>query len=114
MRVIEHPILVFAWGPVQILNFTIALAIIGVILTIASALRIRGPQPVAYGHIQTLADLIDELPTERQDRIYWGHKYLYDSEYADADWDWDVDEKCFHAGTSSKPLASVKSDAFYA
>lgn len=30
----------------------------------------RGPQPVAFGHVQTLADLVDVwTPT-----MWWGHK----------------------------------------
>ncbi|EIW81688.1 hypothetical protein CONPUDRAFT_152606 [Coniophora puteana RWD-64-598 SS2] len=34
----------------------------------------RGPQPAAYGHFQTLANLIDVWPADGQDSMYWGHK----------------------------------------
>ena len=36
----------------------------------------NGPQPAAYGHIQTLVDLIDEYPSPSSTEkvLYWGHK----------------------------------------
>lgn len=37
-----------------------------------------GPQPAAYGHLQTLADLIDYWPP-RTGRIWWGDKTAYNS-----------------------------------
>lgn len=34
----------------------------------------RGPQPAAFGHIQTLADLIDDWKTDEKGRFWWGDK----------------------------------------
>src|ERR1700722_3745782 len=43
---------------------------VAVFVTFIAKRRPSGPQPAAYGHIQTLTDLVDEwLPT-----MYWGHK----------------------------------------
>ena len=43
---------------------------VAIFITFIAKRRPSGPQPAAYGHIQTLTDLVDEwLPT-----MYWGHK----------------------------------------
>lgn len=44
--------------------------IFATIATILANRRPHGPQPVAYGHIQTLADLIDVWTP----KMWWGHK----------------------------------------
>jgi len=103
------------WYPVQILNFSLALGVFTVILTLLALWRPRGPQPATYGHIQTLANLIDEWPAEGQKQIYWGHKGLYEPGCdEDMSSDWDVGEKWCHTGTSSEPLGTVKINALYA
>jgi hypothetical protein len=33
-----------------------------------------GPQPAAFGHLQTLADLVDDGGTGLTGRIFWGQK----------------------------------------
>ncbi|KIJ70408.1 hypothetical protein HYDPIDRAFT_23519 [Hydnomerulius pinastri MD-312] len=56
--------------PFQILNFAGALFIFSLSFTIIAFCRPKGPQPAAYGHVQTLANLIDEWsPT-----MWWGQK----------------------------------------
>ncbi|KAH7909421.1 hypothetical protein BJ138DRAFT_1114999 [Hygrophoropsis aurantiaca] len=81
---------------VQIWNLAMALLIFAVGCTIVALRRPRGPQPAAYGHIQTLANLIDEWsPT-----MWWGHKE-------------DGVPYC-HAGTSNHPLPDIKMDSVYA
>ena len=55
---------------VQILNYSGLLLIFSLTLTVIVLYRPKGPQPAAYGHVQTLANLIDEWsPT-----MWWGHK----------------------------------------
>ncbi|KAG1807972.1 uncharacterized protein BJ212DRAFT_1384723 [Suillus subaureus] len=44
----------------QIWNLCIALFIFACFFTFIALRRLRGPQPAAYGHIQTFANLIDE------------------------------------------------------
>ncbi|KAG1731491.1 uncharacterized protein EDB91DRAFT_1305767, partial [Suillus paluster] len=81
---------------VQISNLCIALLIFACVFTSASLRQPHGPQPATYGHLQTLANLVDEwLPM-----MWWGHKE-------------DGTPYC-HAGTSNHPLLGVKMDCVYA
>ncbi|KAG2126282.1 hypothetical protein DEU56DRAFT_891954 [Suillus clintonianus] len=79
----------------QIWNLSIALAIFACFFTVVVLHRPRGPQPAAYGHIQTLANLVDEWSPV----MWWGHKE-------------DGIPYC-HAGTSDHPLPDVKMDCVY-
>ncbi|KAG2737301.1 hypothetical protein P692DRAFT_201066770 [Suillus brevipes Sb2] len=87
-------------GPVmlinQIWNLCIALFIFASFFTFVALRRPRGPQPAAYGHVQTLANLVDEWSPV----MWWGHKE-------------DAIPYC-HAGTSDHPLPDVKMDCVYA
>src|SRR5258708_39056469 len=55
---------------VQIWNLCIALSIFACFFTLVTLRRPRGPQPAAYGHLQTLANLVDEWSPV----MWWGHK----------------------------------------
>ncbi|KAG1792498.1 uncharacterized protein HD556DRAFT_1272022 [Suillus plorans] len=80
----------------QIWNLCIALFIFACFFTFVALRRPSGPQPAAYGHLQTLADLVDEWSPV----IWWGHK-ANGIPYC-------------HAGTSDHPLPDVKMDCVYA
>ncbi|KAG1897956.1 uncharacterized protein F5891DRAFT_1191268 [Suillus fuscotomentosus] len=80
----------------QIWNLYIALFIFACFFTLIALRRPRGPQPAAYGHLQTLANLIDS-PLSHV--IWWGHK---------------ADGPVCHAGTSDHELQEVKMDCDYA
>ncbi|KAG2151790.1 hypothetical protein BD769DRAFT_1686615 [Suillus cothurnatus] len=80
----------------QIWNLSIALFIFSSFFTFAALRRPCGPQPAAYGHLQTLANLVDEWSPV----MWWGHKE-------------DGIPYC-HAGTSDHPLPDVKMDCVYA
>ncbi|KAG1790690.1 uncharacterized protein HD556DRAFT_1241976 [Suillus plorans] len=54
----------------QIWNLCIALFILACFFTVVALLRPHGPQPAAYGHLQTLANLVDEWSPV----MWWGHK----------------------------------------
>ncbi|KAG1801189.1 uncharacterized protein BJ212DRAFT_1210928, partial [Suillus subaureus] len=54
----------------QIWNLCIALFIFASFFTFVALRRPRGPQPAAYGHLQTLANLVDEWSPV----MWWGHK----------------------------------------
>ncbi|EIW81699.1 hypothetical protein CONPUDRAFT_143427 [Coniophora puteana RWD-64-598 SS2] len=94
----------------QYWNLSIAAAVLSAVFTVLVLLRPRGPQPAAYGHFQTLANLIDEWPDQgdEQSRLFWGHKGEYKEELDD-----DV-KTVFHAGTSEKPLETVRIGETYA
>lgn len=54
----------------QIFYLAFALFVFALALTFVARKRPHGPQPAAYGHLQTLANLVDEWsPT-----MWWGHK----------------------------------------
>ncbi|KAG1790689.1 uncharacterized protein HD556DRAFT_1310470 [Suillus plorans] len=80
----------------QIWNLCIALFIFACSFTFVALRRPCGPQPAAYGHLQTLANLMDEWSPV----MWWGHKE-------------DGIPYC-HAGTSDHPLPDVKMDCVYA
>lgn len=80
----------------QIWNLCIALLIFACFFTLVSLRRPHGPQPAAYGHLQTLANLVDEWSPV----MWWGHKE-------------DAIPYC-HAGTSDHSLLAVKMDCIYA
>jgi len=79
--------------PVQIV---VALFLLALALTFVARHHLHGPQPAAYGHLQTLANLIDEWsPT-----MWWGHKQ--------------DGMPIGHAGTSSHILPAVNMKTQYA
>ncbi|KAG2119144.1 uncharacterized protein F5147DRAFT_767873 [Suillus discolor] len=80
----------------QIWNLCIALFIFACFFTFVALRRPSGPQPAAYGHLQTLADLVDEWSPV----MWWGHKE-------------DGIPYC-HAGTSDHPLPDAKMYCVYA
>jgi hypothetical protein len=89
-----------AFRPPQIVYLTILLLILAIFITNLSLKRAHGPQPAAYGHLQTLVDLIDEWPASKQ-KVFWGHKSI------------DEHNHICHAGTNSKKLPPVMFNHLY-
>lgn len=82
------------FGVVQWMYLTVLLAIFAAIFTYLNTRKPRSPQPSTYGHLQTLADLIDEWhPT-----MYWGDKSV---------------DGIHHAGTSSTRLPELDMEQLY-
>ncbi|KAG1908842.1 uncharacterized protein F5891DRAFT_974143 [Suillus fuscotomentosus] len=88
--------LVMSMFTAQIWNLCIALFIFSCFFTFIALRRPHGPQPAAYGHLQTLANLVDEWSPV----MWWGHK--------------ENGIPYCHAGTSDHPLPDVKMDCVYA
>ncbi|KAJ4476603.1 hypothetical protein J3R30DRAFT_3704085 [Lentinula aciculospora] len=93
------------------------LALFCMFVTILALHHPRGPQPAAYGHIQTLANLIDDWAPDTT--IWWGHKEgegTYDEGgETGSEEDRDRDRKVVHhAGTSDSPLPPVDLGYTYA
>ena len=65
--------------------------------------RPHGPQPAAWGHFQTLADLIDDWSLDPVGHLWWGDKGV-------------SDDGIRHAGTSMRreELGDIMMDAVYA
>jgi lysylphosphatidylglycerol synthetase-like protein (DUF2156 family) len=81
------------------------LAACGLILAVCGTWLVHynpeGPQPSAWGHLQTLADLVDEWDTSSK-MMYWGDKYLNENGTR-------------HAGTSSSrsDVGNIHFDELY-
>jgi len=56
--------------PPQIFYFTAFALMVAIFATYVSLRRPSGSLPATFGHLQTMADLIDEW----EDRMFWGHK----------------------------------------
>ncbi|CAG8957454.1 hypothetical protein HYFRA_00011435 [Hymenoscyphus fraxineus] len=56
--------------PPQIFYFTAFALAVASFATYVSARCPKGPMPATFGHLQTMADLIDDW----DDRMFWGHK----------------------------------------
>jgi hypothetical protein len=48
--------------------------LLAVFCSVLTILQPRGPQPVAWGHIRTLADLVDDWRVGKEGRLWWGDK----------------------------------------
>jgi hypothetical protein len=84
----------------MVLSFLL-LAIFG---TCIAGLRPKGPQPVVYGHIQTMINLVDEWQDWKKsgnDKLYWGHKFE------------DSSTKICRAGTSTDALPAIMAGKQY-
>ncbi|KAK4548231.1 hypothetical protein LTR36_010101 [Oleoguttula mirabilis] len=81
------------FGAVQIVYLALLSSILASYVTYISARRPKAPQPAAFGHLQTLVNLVDEWSAV----LYWGHK-------SDG---YPASPAC-HAGTAASALPSVK------
>jgi lysylphosphatidylglycerol synthetase-like protein (DUF2156 family) len=80
--------------PIQMVYLMILVAVLAALTIYIATRRPSGPQPAAYGHLQTMADLVDEwAPT-----MYWGDKSI---------------SGVYHAGTSSSVLGDVDLNCLY-
>ena len=82
------------WAP-QMLYLSLLIMVFTALVTVLSTWRPAGPQPASFGHLQTIADLINEWSLV----FHRAHK--------------DDGDPC-HAGTSTKALEPVKTDMYYA
>ena len=83
--------------PPQIFYFTAFALMVAVFATYVSLRCPNGPLPATFGHLQTLADLIDDW----DDRMFWGHK---EDGYSGVP---------NYAGTSARRLEMPKMTALY-
>ncbi len=97
----------YDWGifmqPPALLYLSIGATVLAVFATYISFRRRKGEQPVAFGHLQTLVDLVDEWHST----MYWGDKgpnRLHER---------GLHEEVRHAGTSSEPLGGIRKDSLY-
>lgn len=55
-------------------NFSLMFALLATCMTYLAVRRPKGVQPAAYGHIQTLSNLVDEWPEKPDMKLWWGYK----------------------------------------
>ena len=83
----------------QMLYLTIFWAVFLGFILLVSFRRPKGPLPATYGHLQTMADIVDEWSV----KMYWGDKTEGETTPGQAR----------HAGTSSGPLPDVDMNTLY-
>ncbi|KUJ22307.1 uncharacterized protein LY89DRAFT_714133 [Mollisia scopiformis] len=93
----------FNMGYLPILAYFVGALLLAIFTTALAFRRPKGPQPAAYGHFQTLADLIDDWMVDEKGRFWWGDKGVGENGVR-------------HAGTSCKKgeLGYIDMDASYA
>ena len=95
----------WAWGvmdPSYTFGLSATVFLLAVFATILARARSKGPMPATWGHLQTVADCIDDWGRGRVEKLYWGDKGQ-------------LDDNVRHAGTSNEPttLADVRMDSLY-
>ncbi|CAI6337792.1 unnamed protein product [Periconia digitata] len=98
------PIMVqFAMLYPRLVIYTILAFVLALFITYLAFRRPQGPQPATWGHIQTLADLIDDWSLDGNRCFWWGDKGVND-------------DKIRHAGASSdkQSLGEMQLNALYA
>ncbi|KAK6437405.1 hypothetical protein LTR95_006401 [Oleoguttula sp. CCFEE 5521] len=77
--------------------------VVAVFATVLAWHRPKGAIPSTWGHIQTLADLIDDWGVGKVEKLYWGDKGR------------DIRDGIRHAGTSERhgELGKIRMDALY-
>ncbi|TGO19001.1 hypothetical protein BTUL_0006g00340 [Botrytis tulipae] len=85
--------------PIQIFYCTICALLLALFATYISLRRPYGPLPATYGHLQTIADLVDEWQGDSP--MFWGHKV-----------DGSNGEPNF-AGMGSDPMRKIKMNELY-
>jgi hypothetical protein len=58
----------------RIFAFSIVATFLAIFTTYLALRRPKGPQPTAWGHFQTLADLIDDWNFDKNGGLWWGDK----------------------------------------
>jgi len=100
---------VYFYAP-QILYLTLTILLLTAFASFLTFSKYKGSQPVAFGHLQTLVDLIDVWP-ERKDRMYWGDKGIVKTRDNDAAPDNQDGVRC--AGTYWHSLPAIQLDKMY-
>src|SRR5262249_25645747 len=66
--------LVFYMNYSRLLVYALCVIAFKAFITFLAAYKPKGPQPATWGHIQTLADLIDDWEMDKKRQFWWGDK----------------------------------------
>jgi hypothetical protein len=58
----------------RLMIYALCTGLLAVFISYLAFKRPSGPQPATWGHLQTLADLVDNWETDEFDRFWWGDK----------------------------------------
>jgi len=99
----------FDFSPTPTFIFAGCSLTLGIFVTCLAHKSRTGPQPVTWGHLQTLQDLIDDWTIESDGRLWWGDKGDMVIE------GYEQGQPLRKAGTSgnSRVLMPVRQDAWY-
>ncbi|CAF3525388.1 unnamed protein product [Fusarium graminearum] len=88
----------------RLLLYAVLAILVASFATFLAMRKRSGPQPATMGHLQTIADLVDDWTPSENRRIYWGDKGESST------------SAVRHAGTTCKPetLGQIVPDALYA
>jgi hypothetical protein len=76
----------------RLIIYAILAILLAVFATYLASQKTRGCQPATFGHLQTLADLVNDWETDQKGRLWWGDKTLFGKA--------DADGQTRHVGTS--------------
>ncbi|CZR54741.1 uncharacterized protein PAC_04625 [Phialocephala subalpina] len=90
------------FGYIRALAYVVGTIVLAIFTTYLAYRRLGGSQPASFGHLQTLADLVDDWSTDGNGRFWWGDKGEV--------------RGVRHAGMSCRreELEEVRRDRFYA
>ena len=89
-----------------VLLLFVGILVVAVFGSILAWTQPSGSQPAAFGHLQTLVDLIDEWP-QKEEAMWWGDKGLAKNPTIDGH------EMIRHAGTANTRLKGIHIGAWY-
>ncbi|OCL10880.1 hypothetical protein AOQ84DRAFT_374513 [Glonium stellatum] len=97
-----YGIFYFSMNYARLFVYAICATIFASTITILAIMKPKGPQPATYGHIQTIADVIDDWTLDGKGQFWWGDKGCR--------------EGVRHAGMSSRrgDLGPIRMNAPYA
>jgi hypothetical protein len=94
----------FAMNYARLLVYGICATLFALVVTFLTVRKPKGPQPATYGHIPTIANVIDDWTLDKNGCFWWGDK------------GYGTDGGVRHAGMSSRreDLGPILMDALYA
>jgi hypothetical protein len=64
----------FTMNYARLFVYVICTTVFATIITSLTVMKPKGPKPATYGHIQTIADVIDDWILDENGRFWWGDK----------------------------------------
>jgi hypothetical protein len=103
--------------PPQIVYLGVGGALLAFFTMLCAFWRPKGPQPAAFGHLQTLVDLVDDW-SNKDEKMYWGQKEAQNGQNAlivsiKKETMLPKDQNIYHAGTAAERLQPISFNEMY-